>query len=161
MTRTASGAIDLYSIYLQRGFESLRDTLSTRCLKSSCYALFDRSARQGRMGLRTVVAPIEHQRQGAPLVARNGTYGRATARPRRALRKGLLRSKRSVGNSGGPLCPALWLAVLSHALRRVKDAIGFDGASEVVGLRLRGVDQAISKAGAPNRQTTHYDPSRS
>ena len=101
------------------------------------------------MSLRAVVAPIKNQRQGAPLVARNGTHDRTTARARRTLGKVLLRRKGSIGDIRGPLSPTLWLAILSLAAGYIADAIGFDGASEIAGLRLCGVDQAIGKAGAP------------
>lgn len=43
MTRTATGAVDLYSIQLQRGFESLKGTLSARCQKARVISLRGRT----------------------------------------------------------------------------------------------------------------------
>ncbi len=95
------------------------------------------------MRLRTVVAPIEHHRQSASLVARNGTHDRTAARARRALGEILLWRKGAICDCGGPLGPTLRLAALSLAGGRVADTVGFDGASKVVGLGLCGVEQAV------------------
>ena len=102
------------------------------------------------MRLRTIVARIENQWQGPPRVTCNSTHDCTTARARRAtFGKVLLWRKRSIGDSGGPFGPILWLAVLALTLGYIAHTVGFDGASESVGLRLRGVDQAIGEGGAP------------